>query len=123
MSEKRINIIIVIIVIISIIVSYELMQHSPKRTENKNIEIKQVDKIAVFNKEISDNINNNKKGYFTVYLNNYELNGNSINMNINVKSKQNDVYAIDSIVIGERYVDINHALTHIVETTQYISGI
>ena len=106
LSDKKINIIIILIVILSIVISYELMVHSPKRNETNGIEVKPVDKIVNFNHEVSDNISNNK-GYFTVNLSNYELNDKFINMDVNIKKKNSNTYIIDSIVIDNYTVDVD----------------
>lgn len=106
MSDKKINIIIAVIVVLSIVVSYELMQHSPKRNEVINIETKQIDKIVKLNQDIKDNFKNNA-GYFTVSLNNYELNGLTINMDINVRIRRNNTYIIDSVVVNNNVVNIS----------------
>lgn len=106
LSDKKINIIIFFIVILSIVISFELMKHSPKKNEINNIEVKQVDKIKVLNSDIDNNFVNNS-GYFTVSLDNFSLNDVTINMDINVRKNKNSTYKIDSILLNENEVIVN----------------
>lgn len=106
MSEKKINLIIIIIVILSIIISYELMKHSPKKNEFNNIEVKQVDKIKTINDDIDKNFTNNN-GHFTIGMDNFELNNNNITMDINVRKNNNNTYTIDNIMINNSIIKTN----------------
>ena len=106
MSDKNINIIIIVIVLLSIFVSFELMKHSPRRNEINKIEVKQVDKIKALNNEIDSNFKNNN-GYFTISLENYELNNVTINMDVNVRKNINSTYKIDSVVLNNNKIYVN----------------
>ena len=106
MSEKKINLIIIIIVILSIFISFELMRHSPKKNEVIKTEIKQIDKIKVLNNDIDKNFKNNN-GYFTVSLENFNLNDVTVNLNINVRKNNNGTYKIDNVTINNNFVHLN----------------
>lgn len=105
MSEKRINIIIVFIVIISIIASFLLMKYSPKNREVNEEKVKIVDKIKAVNSDIDRNFSNNN-GYFTINLDNYDLAGVNISVDINVRKLSGSVYTIDNVKINENVIDV-----------------
>lgn len=106
LSDKRINVIIIVIVVLSIFISYELMKHSPRKNEINNIEVKHVDKIKALNGEIDKNFKNNN-GYFTVSLENFDLNDVTISLNINVRKNNNGTYKIDNVMLNNNYVYLN----------------
>lgn len=105
MSEKRINIIIVFIVIISIIASFLLMKYSPKNREVNEEKVKIVDKIKAVNSDIDRNFSNNN-GYFTINLDNYDLAGVNISVDINVRKLSGSVYTIDNVKINDNVIDV-----------------
>lgn len=106
MSNKKINLIIILIIILSIFISIILMEYSPKRNNINITESKEVDKIKILNEDIDKNIIN-ARSYFTVTLSNYELSSKTINVEINVKKTKNDLLKIDNILIDNNNININ----------------
>jgi len=106
MSDKKINIIIILIIVLSIFASIMLMYYSPKRN---NVDIPstiEVDKIKKFNNDIDNNIINSKS-YFTVLLSKYELSDKTINVDINVvKNTKNNTFKIEKILVDNTLLDI-----------------
>lgn len=105
MSDKKVNIIIIIIVLLSIFASIMLMYYSPKRN---NVEIPstiEIDKIKKFNNDIDNNISNSTS-YFTVLLSKYELSEKTVNIDINVvKNTKNNTFKIEKILVDNVLVD------------------
>lgn len=81
------------------------MKYSPKNREASDKEIKIVDKIKAVNSDIDRNFNNNN-GHFTINLDNYDLAGVNVNMDINVRKLSGAVYTIDNVKINDNVIDI-----------------
>lgn len=107
MSDKKINLIIIFIVILAIIISFVLMEYSPKKNNLDPIDkFIEVDKIKILNEDIDKNINTNVS-YFTISLSNYVISDKTINLAINVKKNKNATIKIDKVLVNNNSINFN----------------